>query len=38
MNDFKELLAIETPLRTFEEACVGAEVLIGVSGPGSFNP
>ena len=36
MNEFKEALANETHLRTFEEACVGADVLIGVSAPGAF--
>jgi malate dehydrogenase (oxaloacetate-decarboxylating)(NADP+) len=34
MNPYKEELAIETHLRTFPEACVGADVIIGVSGPG----
>lgn len=36
MNPYKEALAIDTPRRTFKEACVGADVLIGVSGPGIF--
>lgn len=36
MNQFKEELAIETELRTFQDACKGADVLIGVSGPGVF--
>ena len=36
MNEFKDNLAIDTKLRTFEEACVGADVLIGVSAPGVF--
>ena len=36
MNEFKDNLAIFTNKRTFEEACVGADVLIGVSAPGVF--
>jgi len=36
MNPFKEELAIHTSSRTFADACVGADVLIGVSGPGIF--
>lgn len=36
MNEFKDALAIDTQLRSFKEACVGADVLIGVSGPGIF--
>lgn len=36
MNEFKTSLANDTKLRTFEEACVGADVLIGVSAPGKF--
>jgi malate dehydrogenase (oxaloacetate-decarboxylating)(NADP+) len=36
MNEFKERLAVETDARTFEEACVGADVLIGVSAPHVF--
>ena len=36
MNEFKDNLAINTSKRTFEEACVGADVLIGVSAPGLF--
>ena len=38
MNEFKDRLAVDTHLRTFDEACVGADVLIGVSGPGTFKP
>lgn len=37
MNEFKEALAIETEARTFQEACVGADVLIGVSSAGAFS-
>lgn len=37
MNEFKERLAINTSARTFQDACVGADVLIGVSAPGAFN-
>ena len=36
MNAYKERLAIETDKRTLEEACAGADVLIGVSGPRVF--
>lgn len=34
MNEFKEKLAIHTDRRTFAEACVGADVVIGCSAPG----
>ena len=37
MNEFKDKLAVETSARTFKEACVGADVLIGVSAPGVFD-
>ena len=37
MNEFKNKFATDTSLRTFEEAAVGADVLIGVSVPGVFN-
>lgn len=37
MNEFKERLAVDTSARTFKEACVGADVLIGVSAPGMFD-
>ena len=37
MNEFKDRLAIDTTARTFEQAAVGADVLIGVSAPGIFN-
>jgi len=37
MNEFKDKLAVETDARTFREACVGADVLIGVSAPGMFD-
>jgi len=30
MNPYKDALAIDTPHRTFKEACVGADVLIGI--------
>lgn len=36
MNEFKDRLANDTHLRTFEEAAVGADVLVGVSVPGAF--
>lgn len=31
MNEFKTELAVETHKRTLEDACEGADVLIGVS-------
>ncbi len=34
LNVYKQAFAIDTPLRTLEEAMLGADVLIGVSGPG----
>jgi malate dehydrogenase (oxaloacetate-decarboxylating)(NADP+) len=37
MNEFKDRLAVDTSARTFAQACVGADVLIGVSAPGMFN-
>ena len=36
MNEFKASFAVQTEARTFEEAAVGADVIIGVSAPGSF--
>jgi len=36
MNKYKDALASDTSHRTFKEACVGADVLIGVSVPGVF--
>ncbi|GJL80574.1 MAG: malate dehydrogenase [marine bacterium B5-7] len=33
LNIYKEAFAIDTPLRTLDEAMLGADVLIGVSGP-----
>lgn len=37
MNEFKTELAVETHKRTLEDACEGADVLIGVSQAGLFN-
>ncbi len=34
LNIYKEAFAVDTPLRTLGEALLGADVLIGVSGPG----
>ena len=31
MNDFKQSFAVKTDARSLEDACVGADVLIGVS-------
>ncbi|AGA31936.1 NADP-dependent malic enzyme [Thioalkalivibrio nitratireducens DSM 14787] len=33
LNEFKQLFAQETELRTLEDACAGADVFIGLSGP-----
>lgn len=37
MNEFKEELAVDTAARTLEEACEGADVLIGVSKANIFH-
>jgi len=36
MNKYKERFAVDTPLRTLEEAAVGADVLFGLSSKGAF--
>jgi len=36
MNPYKEAFAVETPLRTLEQAVKGAHVLVGVSVEGAF--
>jgi malate dehydrogenase (oxaloacetate-decarboxylating)(NADP+) len=33
LNEFKQIFAQDTELRTLEEACMGADVFIGLSGP-----
>ncbi len=38
MNPIKESFAVETPLRTLEEAVEGADVLMGLSVKGAFTP
>ncbi|WP_243374841.1 NADP-dependent malic enzyme [Geotalea sp. SG265] len=38
MNKYKERFAVETPMRTLEEAAVGADVLFGLSSKGAFTP
>ena len=38
MNKYKERFAIDTPLRTLEEAAEGADVLYGLSSKGAFTP
>src|SRR5512140_1961461 len=38
MNKYKERFAVDTPLRTLEEAAVGADVLYGLSSKGAFTP
>lgn len=37
LNVYKQAFAADTPLRTLGEAMLGADVLIGVSGPGLVN-
>jgi malate dehydrogenase (oxaloacetate-decarboxylating)(NADP+) len=38
MNKYKERFAVETELRTLEEAAAGADVLFGLSSKGAFTP
>jgi malate dehydrogenase (oxaloacetate-decarboxylating)(NADP+) len=38
LNKYKEIFAKETPLRTLEEAFVGADVAVGLSAKGAFTP
>jgi malate dehydrogenase (oxaloacetate-decarboxylating)(NADP+) len=38
MNKYKERFAVDTPLRTLEEAANGADVLLGLSSKGAFTP
>ncbi|GLI38886.1 NADP-dependent malic enzyme [Geobacter hydrogenophilus] len=38
MNKYKERFAVDTPLRTLEEATAGADVLYGLSSKGAFTP
>lgn len=38
LNVYKQNFAVETPLRTLDEALVMTDVLIGVSGPGVVTP
>lgn len=38
MNKYKERFAVDTPLRTLEEAAGGADVLFGLSSKGAFTP
>ncbi len=38
MNKYKERFAVDTPLRTLEEAAEGADVLFGLSSKGAFTP
>ncbi|HEX9079604.1 MAG TPA: NADP-dependent malic enzyme, partial [Desulfuromonadaceae bacterium] len=38
MNKYKERFAVDTPLRTLEEAAEGADVLFGLSAKGAFTP
>jgi malate dehydrogenase (oxaloacetate-decarboxylating)(NADP+) len=36
MNKYKERFAVDTPLRTLEEAAVGCDVMLGLSSKGAF--
>jgi malate dehydrogenase (oxaloacetate-decarboxylating)(NADP+) len=38
MNPYKEAFAVDTPLRTLEQAVTGAQVLVGLSVEGAFTP
>src|SRR5512146_1302102 len=38
MNKYKERFAVDTQLRTLEEAAEGADVLLGLSSKGAFTP
>jgi malate dehydrogenase (oxaloacetate-decarboxylating)(NADP+) len=38
MNKYKQRFAVDTPLRTLEEAAEGADVLFGLSSKGAFTP
>ena len=38
MNKYKERFAADTPLRTLEEATIGADALFGLSSKGAFTP
>ncbi|MBT7858916.1 MAG: NADP-dependent malic enzyme [Gemmatimonadetes bacterium] len=38
MNEYKQRVAIDTDLRTLEEAMEGADVFMGLSGPGTMTP
>jgi len=38
MNKYKERFAVDTPLRTLDEAAEGADVLFGLSSKGAFTP
>ncbi len=37
MNPYKEVFAVDTPMRTLEEAAKGADILYGLSAKGAFN-
>jgi len=37
MNPYKEVFAVDTPLRTLEEAAKGADILYGLSAKGAFS-
>ncbi|TWJ18351.1 NADP-dependent malic enzyme [Geobacter argillaceus] len=38
MNKYKERFAVDTPMRTLEEAAVGCDVMFGLSSKGAFTP
>ena len=38
LNQYKAMFALETDKRTLADACVGADVFVGLSGPNLFTP
>ncbi|MGC9456589.1 MAG: malic enzyme-like NAD(P)-binding protein, partial [Halothiobacillaceae bacterium] len=38
LNEYKQAFAIDTGLRTLQDACLGADVFIGLSGPDLLTP
>ena len=38
LNEYKQMFAFETPDRTLEDACKGADMILGLSGPDLISP
>jgi len=38
LNEYKQLFAFDTPDRTLEDACKGADMILGLSGPDLISP